>query len=174
MLSVGKVAKMFGISRTALLYYDSIGLMKPSARNDAGYRLYDGDDISRLRQIMLFREAGVQLEEIATLLEANEMNIASALLKRLGELNSEIEAIKSQQDMIVRIIRSSRLHAEKRNVDREGWKSILKAAGINEDNAEKWHAGFERHSPEQHHNFLALLGFSEEEITDIRSNYRWE
>lgn len=171
-ISVGKVAKMFGISRTALLYYDSLGLLKPSARSEAGYRLYDNSDIDRLRQIMLFREAGVPLEEITTLLEANDMNIASVLLKRLGELNSEIETIKNQQDMIVRIIRSSRLHADRRKVDRETWKSILKVAGINEENAEKWHAGFERHSPGQHHNFLNLLGFSEEEILVIRANYQ--
>lgn len=121
---------------------------------------------------MLFKHAGVPLEEMATLLEANDVSIASVLLKRMGELNSEIEAIKDQQDMIVKIIRSSRLHAEYRKVDRETWKAILKGAGINEENAEKWHTGFERNSPEQHHKFLALLGFSKDEITEVRARYQ--
>ncbi len=171
-LSIGKVSKMFGVSRTALLYYDSLGLLKPSARSGSGYRMYNDSDIDRLGHIILLRKTGVPLEEIARLLEASDLNIMSSLLKRLGQLNYEIEAIKEQQNMIVRIINSSRLYHGERQVDKTVWKAILENAGINEENGDKWHADFEKHSPEQHHKFLGLLGFSEEEISEIRDYYR--
>lgn len=173
-LSVGKLAEMFGISRTALLYYETIGLLKPSARSKAGYRLYSDADGARLGQIMLFRKAGVSLEDISALIDANDTSIASLLFKRLGELNSAIEAIKMQQDMIVRIIRSTRLHADRRKIGMEKWTMILKDAGINEANADKWHRDFEEHSPGQHRKFLELLGFGSDEISNIRKRYRGE
>lgn len=57
--SVGKVSKMFGISRTALLYYDKIRLLSPASRSASGYRLYSQADITRLKQIFILKNAGV-------------------------------------------------------------------------------------------------------------------
>jgi hypothetical protein len=57
MLTIGRLAERFGLSRSTLLYYDSIELLSPSARSDANYRLYSleslgiGDEeVSRIRQ----------------------------------------------------------------------------------------------------------------------------
>ncbi len=97
-LSISKIAAKFGISRSTLLYYESIDLLKPSARNKAGYRLYSEADTERLSKIMLFREAGVPLAEIANLLNAANLEVTALLLKRLGELNKEIEVVKKQQN----------------------------------------------------------------------------
>ena len=47
MLTVGKLSEKFGLSRTALLYYDRIGLLTPAGRSESGYRLYDDAAIER-------------------------------------------------------------------------------------------------------------------------------
>ncbi len=163
MMTVGKMAKKFGLSRTALLYYDSIGLLSPSGRGENGYRLYSEADIERMGQIMSLRNAGIQLNEIAKYLDAQESDISSILLKRLNEMNHEIEGIRNQQEIIVRLLGNSDLQA-KRVSDVRGWVKILHDAGVQGDTALQWHRYFEMQSPEQHHSLLKALGFSEAEI----------
>lgn len=165
-ISVSKIAARFGISRSALLYYDSINLLKPSARNEAGYRLYSDADMERLKKIMLFREAGVPLAEIANLLNAENLEVTALLLKRLGELNKEIEVVKKQQDVIIKLLENSILYKNLKSIDESTWLKILNSAGIKRETSDEWHSEFEKHSPLQHHYFLELLGFDEEEINN--------
>ena len=65
---VGEVAALAGISVRALHHYDAIGLLAPSGRSDAGYRLYDDDDLAVLRQVMFFRELGFGLDAIGRIM----------------------------------------------------------------------------------------------------------
>lgn len=68
-LSVGRVGKRFGLSRSALLYYDRIGLLSPSRRSAAGYRVYAEPDVNRLAAICRYRAIGLSLEQIRDLLD---------------------------------------------------------------------------------------------------------
>jgi DNA-binding transcriptional MerR regulator len=61
---VKEVAATSGVSVRALHHYDEIGLLVPRARTEAGYRLYDDEDLLRLQQILIGRELGLALEEI--------------------------------------------------------------------------------------------------------------
>ena len=65
---VGDLARISHVSVRTLHHYDSIGLLTPSARSAAGYRLYSDADLRRLRQILFYRELGFALEEIADIL----------------------------------------------------------------------------------------------------------
>src|SRR6185369_16523131 len=68
-LTVGELAKLTGVTVRALHHYDEIGLVRPSQRSDAGYRLYIEGDVLRLQQVLLFRELGLPLDEIAGVLD---------------------------------------------------------------------------------------------------------
>jgi DNA-binding transcriptional MerR regulator len=61
---VKQAAELAGVSVRTLHHYDAIGLLVPSGRTEAGYRLYDDDDLLRLQQIQIGRELGLPLEEI--------------------------------------------------------------------------------------------------------------
>ncbi len=54
-LSIGEIAKQYGLSRSTLLYYDAIGLLRPSGRSESNYRRYTGEDSRRLRLICMYR-----------------------------------------------------------------------------------------------------------------------
>ena len=69
MLTIGQLARRFELSRSTLLYYDSIGLLSPSGRSRANYRLYSDDDVRRMEAIAGYRRAGLPLADIARLLE---------------------------------------------------------------------------------------------------------
>ena len=172
MLTVTHVARKFGISRSTLLYYDSIGLCEPSQRSEAGYRLYSETDIEKLSRVMLLRKAGVALADIATLLNAANLDVTALLFRRLGEINKEIETAKSQQNVIVKLLESSIVYKKLKTIDEETWSAILNAAGIESELADEWHSEFEKHSPQEHQHLLELLGFDEEEIIQQREYYR--
>lgn len=63
--TVGEVAQLAHISVRTLHHYGEIGLLDASERTSAGYRLYSDADLERLQQILLYRELGFPLDEIA-------------------------------------------------------------------------------------------------------------
>ena len=91
MHTIGQLVKRYSLSRSTLLYYDSIGLLQPSGRSDANYRLYSDSDLKRMDKISLFRSAGMSLESISALLDREGDGIQFALEQRLFSINSEIQ-----------------------------------------------------------------------------------
>lgn len=67
--TVGDLARLTGVTVRALHHYDELGLVRPSQRTAAGYRLYSDADVVRLQQVLLFRELGLPLHEIADALD---------------------------------------------------------------------------------------------------------
>ena len=70
MYTVGELSRLTGVTVRALHHYDDIGLVRPSQRSAAGYRLYEDADVLRLQQVLLFRELGFPLEAIAAAIDA--------------------------------------------------------------------------------------------------------
>lgn len=67
--TVQRLARLAGVSARTLRYYDQIGLLCPRRQSSSGYRLYGGEEVDRLQQILFYRELGMPLEEIAALLD---------------------------------------------------------------------------------------------------------
>ncbi|QRN95101.1 MerR family transcriptional regulator [Archangium violaceum] len=63
-LKVGELARRTGLSIRTLHHYDELGLLSPSLRTEAGYRLYTPEDVARLQRILSLRQLGFSLEEI--------------------------------------------------------------------------------------------------------------
>jgi DNA-binding transcriptional MerR regulator len=83
---VKEVAELSGLSIRALHHYDSIGLLTPSGRTAAGYRLYGDDDLIRLQQILIGRELGLALEDIRRSLDDPSFDRREALLAQRAAL----------------------------------------------------------------------------------------
>ena len=79
MWTVKEVSRITGVSVRALHHYDAIGLLKPAKLTNAGYRLYDDAALSRLQQILLFRELRFSLREIKAILDSPDYDPAAAL-----------------------------------------------------------------------------------------------
>lgn len=168
MYTVGQVAKMFSLSRSTLLYYDSTGLLTPSGRSSANYRLYSDADISRMEKIALFREAGLPLESISKVLALDNNEVYSILENQLVRINREIGELRHQQGVIIRILRNEHALMHSRIITKDHWVALLKATGLDEDDMTRWHIEFEKMSPEAHQDFLESLGIDSEEIKLIR------
>ena len=94
---VSEVARITGISIRALHHYDAIGLLVPKQRTDAGYRVYDQDDLLRLQQVLIGREQGLALEEIRRSLDDPRFDRTQALRMQKRQLQ---ERARRTDDMI--------------------------------------------------------------------------
>jgi DNA-binding transcriptional MerR regulator len=168
MFTIGQVAKQYSLSRSTLIYYDSIGVLKPSGRSDSNYRLYSAGDLKKMDKIQLFRSAGLSLESIGLLLEKEGSELNTTLENRLFSINSEIQRLRNQQKVILKILENESLERNSRVITREIWVSILKAAGLDEAGMKNWHIEFEKTSPEAHQDFLESIGLEQDEIELIR------
>lgn len=74
MKTVKEISQITGISVRTLHYYDEIGLLNPTAKTEAGYRLYDDKALETLRQILFFREFDIPLKKIRSLLDAPDLD----------------------------------------------------------------------------------------------------
>lgn len=99
MKTVKQISALTGVSVRTLHHYDSIGLLKPTATTEAGYRLYDDDALHRLQQILLYRELGFPLKDIQALLDAPEDVRREALDDHIRQLDAKRQKLQDKISM---------------------------------------------------------------------------
>lgn len=90
LLKVGELARHTGLTVRTLHHYDAIGLLAPSARSEAGYRLYDAADIARLHAIQALRLLGLPLAEIGAVLDAEGGSMPAIIARQIESLDQQI------------------------------------------------------------------------------------
>jgi MerR family transcriptional regulator, thiopeptide resistance regulator len=100
-ITIGAVATLTGVSVRTLHHYDHIGLVVPSVRTPAGYRGYTDTDIERLHLVLVYRSAGLPLDEIGTLLDDADADVLAhlqrqhkLLLQQADRLQHTIKAVE--------------------------------------------------------------------------------
>lgn len=168
MYRITELARQFSLSRSTLLYYDRIGLLSPSGRSHANYRLYSASDRERLEAICSLRTAGVAIEGIRAILAAAGDDATIVLRRRLDEIGKEISALVMQQRLLAGMLKLQGTGGPQSTVDKEMFVAMLRAAGMDDVAMKRLHAEFERKEPAAHHAFLISLGISEKEALQIR------
>ena len=177
MLTVTKLARCCGLSRSTILYYESLGLLRPALRTGANYREYGETEVARLRQICAYRDAGLTLADIRVLMESEQrdarkdgrQNHAAAILKRrLVELDREVSVLREHQQAIARLLSTRVAKWRTEMMTKDKWVSILRSAGFSDDDMHRWHRVFEQTAPDDHQEFLEYLHISPDEINRIR------
>ncbi len=167
--TISQLAKAFGLSRSTLLYYDRIGLLKASSRSAAGYRIYTQSDRKRLEQICMFRNAGLCLADVKRLLATDDAPGAVILERRLREIGDQISSLRNQQRVITAMLKTMTTGHFDPIPDKDMWVSMLAAAGMDEAAMARWHAKFEELAPAAHHDLLRQLGIPEHEARQIQA-----
>jgi DNA-binding transcriptional MerR regulator len=166
-------ARRYGLSRTTLLYYDRIGLLRPAAVNAAGYRLYGEPEAARMQRIDTFRKAGLPLAAIRDILDGHGGDAVEAALEtRLAAINGEIALLRAQQRLIVQLLHRGGQALHTGSVDVVQWVAMLAEAGVDEAGRLRWHQAFERDAPAAHQEFLVSLGLDAAEVAEIRRRSR--
>ena len=96
MKTVKEVSKLTSISVRALHHYDTIDLLKPTQVTEAGYRLYDDSAIEKLYMILVFRELGLSLKEIADILHAPDYDRNRCLEKQIKLMQERVDKLQNR------------------------------------------------------------------------------
>lgn len=171
MYTVSGLARRCGLSRTTILYYESLGLLKPSSRSAGNYRQYGERELERLRHICAYRNVGLSLAEIRTVVGRPSNDAASVLQQRLVRIDAEIETLRSHQRVILRLLGNTTFRRTDM-ISKDRWVGIMKGCGFTEEQMERWHAEFERSAPDEHQEFLEFLHIPTDEIARIRDSSR--
>jgi MerR family transcriptional regulator, thiopeptide resistance regulator len=93
MRTVGDVAALAGVTVRTLHHYDELGLLCPSGRSDAGYRLYSYEDLARLQEILVWRALGFPLARIQAMLDDPAHDRVAALARQRELVERELERL---------------------------------------------------------------------------------
>lgn len=134
--TVGTVAELTGVSVRTLHHYDHIGLVVPSVRTAAGYRGYTDGDVERLHLVLVYRAAGLPLEEIRVLLDDAEADILDRLERQLALLRQRSIQL---QDTITAVEELMAAHRAGIQLTAEEQVEIFGATAFSEQYAEEAH-----------------------------------
>ncbi len=101
LIQVGELAKRAGITVRTLHHYEQTGLLLPSARSAAGYRLYNLADVQRLHMIQALAKAGLELAEIRDFLEKDSLTLSELLDAQIRLLDKQVRSITTLRDRLV-------------------------------------------------------------------------
>ncbi len=104
LLQIGEVARASGLTVRTLHHYDEIGLLVPSARSEAGYRLYSDADVRRLYRILALRAMGFPLEEIAATLVREGEDPRPAVRRHLERIDEQLRLAAHLRERLARIL----------------------------------------------------------------------
>lgn len=122
-----EIAKISGVSARTLRYYDEIGLLKPNKIDTNGYRVYTDNEVDKLQLILFYREMGMPLEEIRTLLSSKNFNLGDALCTHLENLIGKKNALDKMILTVTETINNMREGTKMSNKEKfNGLESIAK------------------------------------------------
>lgn len=162
MRTIKEVADLTGVSVRTLQYYDEVGVLKPTKVNEVGYRFYDDTAITRLQQILFYKELDFTLKEIKEVIQMSEWNKIEVFhkqkelltlkrdrLNRLLELLEQLE--KGETIMSFEAFDMSNYICALQNFQKENQEAIVKYWG----------------SMENFENFIQKIKDNESEVAKI-------
>ncbi len=105
-MNIGQAAAASGVSAKMIRYYESIALIPPGKRSDAGYRIYGDNDLHALRFVKRGRSLGFSLEQIRELLslwqnkERASADVKTIAMGHVAELNQRIAELTEMRDTL--------------------------------------------------------------------------
>ena len=167
-LTVTLLARACGLSRGTVLYYESIGLLKP-VRRSAGITGSTAKGPRASAPGLSLSRRGPQAQRHSLILDRPHGDAASVLQRRLVELGGEIERLREHQRAIARLLGGANRLRRMRMVTKEKWVEVMRSAGFTDEQMRRWHMEFEKSAPDEHQEFLEFLHIPAEEVGRIRA-----
>lgn len=92
--TVNQLARLAGVSKRTIHYYDQIGLLKPTRLGENNYRYYGQEALLTLQQILFYRELELNLNEIQGIMNAPDFDVLTALRSHRSALLGRVERLK--------------------------------------------------------------------------------
>lgn len=109
-LLIGRLAERAGVNAKTIRYYEEIGLLRPPRRTGSGYRVYDEDDVERLRFIRRAQKLDLRLDEIGEILALRDGGerpcgyVLDVAAERLADLDRRIAEMQAARDDLAHLL----------------------------------------------------------------------
>ncbi len=114
-MTIGQAAELLSVATSALRYYEKLGLLVPTARSGAGYRMYDVGDVDRARFIRSAQSAGFALEDVRALMKLQRDDGASCkaevqrlIKRRLQDVDRKLSNLKQVSEALCQAMQRCR------------------------------------------------------------------
>ena len=110
-MTIGKAARDSGVSAKMIRHYESLGLLRQPKRTDAGYRIYDGNDVHTLRFVRRARDLGFSIREIKDLLslwrnrQRSSADVRTIAQRHIADLESKILELQQMRRTLEQLVR---------------------------------------------------------------------
>ena len=105
LMSIGQLAEAAGVATTALRFYEREGILAPTSRSRAGYRLYDMQALKQLRFVRSAQAVGFTLDDVRTLLHVDGttpcQEIQELIERRLTEVDAKLSDLEGVRAALV-------------------------------------------------------------------------
>lgn len=134
--TISEVSKSFNISTRTLRYYEQIGLIQPTKREDFAYRTYDENTISLLSQIIMLRKLRIPLKQIVEILKREDTVYAiSVFQQNLNEIEDEINSLSAIKNIIIALLERLHLQGDRLHLlDDENLLEIVDSLSVSKNN----------------------------------------
>ena len=127
LLKIGDLADRTGLTVRILHHYDKIGLLTPSVRSEAGYRLYDRTDIARLYRIQALRRLNLSLSEVAQIIDDQGAELGAVIHQQILGLERQIAQSIALRDQLQEL---SKYVADDAEPNLDFWLSTLEMLSV--------------------------------------------
>jgi len=109
-LRIGEVSKRTGLPVKTIRFYCDQGLLQPSGRSDAGYRLFDQDNLSELTIIRALRSMDVSIPELSKILEMRRSGVCNcsvlkgSIADKMASIDEQISELRTMQEELARLL----------------------------------------------------------------------
>jgi MerR family copper efflux transcriptional regulator len=113
-MNIGEAARISGITAKMIRYYESVDLIPPPGRTEAGYRTYDARDAATLRFIRRARDFGVPMDRVKLLVglwqdkNRPSREVKAIALRQVAELEAKIAELTAMKDALADLARACR------------------------------------------------------------------
>ncbi len=102
---INEVYQQVGLSKKSIRYYEEIGLLRPKRNQENDYRIYDEEDIKRLKLIKFLRELGVPIQDLKRLVN-KELSLEACMKDRITKIDALEENLKKVKELCLDIASS--------------------------------------------------------------------
>ncbi|MEJ5929023.1 MerR family transcriptional regulator [Corynebacterium sp. H128] len=142
-LTIGQAAQLLGISKRTLRHWDEIGLLQPSFRSWGDYRLYTEDDLDVALEILVYRETGMPLKEIAEIVNGGESSLVR-LRNQQQHLKQQLARLRQMHDAVTTILERDLTMTEKIQAMGTSWAEYAEEAEARWGDTPEWEQSQEK------------------------------
>lgn len=135
MIPIQVVSKQTGITVRTLRYYDQIKLLKPSGKTPGGHRMYDEDDVMRLKYIQFLKQMGFRLKEIDEILTIQDKDWTVSLHNQLNYVLEQQEELKQMEKCLRELLHSMTIEGEAKGL---AVQKLFQLSGQNQQEKKKY------------------------------------